>query len=342
MNSRSPFRYVNESVGAFVIISLVLVLAGFLLATRAHHWFTPVVRVTLVLPIDGSFGIRDGADVEVMGTSAGSISDIRVDDDGRMQATMNIRQDFARFVRVDSLPTIHKRFAVGGDAFVEISRGHGAELPQQGATLQAVADRAPTELLQEMITQVRDQAVPAVKEMRVAVEQYTALARDLRDPEKPLQHLVGKLDHIVTTIDSGQSVAGRLLSDPKWAQQVDATLANLTATLDKLKTTAATVNDQSAQLPELITQTKQVLADAGVVIKDMKRASGAVPELVEEMRKEARSVPELVLQAQSMMREIQRLVQGVENHWLIREYVPQDRGTVRIPAGDVGDFGGRP
>ena len=120
---RFKLRRVNEITGTFVLVVIAVVIAAVVWTGRSQRWFRSNVTVRIVLPEDGAAGIRQGSEVYFLGTLVGTVSDVLVDENGRMEAQANIRRDFFRFVRADSSAVVKKKFGVAGDSFFEISRG---------------------------------------------------------------------------------------------------------------------------------------------------------------------------------------------------------------------------
>ena len=121
----SRFRYANQAVGAFVILTVIIFGAAFLFSGQVREWLEPGERIKVILPSDGLFGLSEGADVEVLGTRAGKVLRIVINPDRKMHADVQIQSDMKPFVRRDSSAVIRKRFGVAGDSFLDISRGFG-------------------------------------------------------------------------------------------------------------------------------------------------------------------------------------------------------------------------
>ena len=127
MADHFKFRRVNEITGTFVLVIVALLIAAVVWTGRSQRWFKSNVTLRITLPEDGAAGIRQGSEVYFLGTLVGSISDVVVDEKGRMEAQANIRRDFFRFVRADSSAVVKKKFGVAGDSFFEITRGKGLQ-----------------------------------------------------------------------------------------------------------------------------------------------------------------------------------------------------------------------
>jgi phospholipid/cholesterol/gamma-HCH transport system substrate-binding protein len=67
-------RYMDEWVGVLVLLSVVLFFGVALQAGVLRDWFKPVSILRILLPEAGVGGLSVGADVEVLGTKAGTIT----------------------------------------------------------------------------------------------------------------------------------------------------------------------------------------------------------------------------------------------------------------------------
>jgi phospholipid/cholesterol/gamma-HCH transport system substrate-binding protein len=262
------FRYVNEIVGTFVLLVVALLALGIILAGHAQEWFVPIRRYNVDFPIEGSLGIQKGAAVEILGTSVGKVEKIEVEEDGRIYGVITVKGDFIRFVRTDSTVTVKKRFAVAGEAFLEISEGKGEPLSTE-FNLLVTKDTELTEMLEELLKQVRETTVPALEKLQKTVDEYGALAADLRSPDGPLMKLLGNLQQITAGLEKGEGSAGKILRDPQMANDLKDILDKINASLDDLKKTtvqlppmAEKVGDEIDDLPGLVMQTQETIREA--------------------------------------------------------------------------------
>ena len=288
------FRYVNEIVGTFVLAVVVLLAIGIILAGRAQEWFVPRYHIGLDFPPEGSLGLKKGSEIEILGTIVGKIEGITVNDDGSMRGEMMVKGDFIRFIRSDSLAIAKKKFGIAGDAYVEITKGRGDVMPED-ATLTLLKDTELMEIAQNMLNQIQDSTVPAINSIRKAVEEYTALAADMRDPKGPLFMLLSNLEKITAGLEKGEGSAGQILRDPG--------LAN--------------------QLNDILKQVDESLAKVQTVLDDVKKTSAQLPAMAEKVGGEVDDMPGLVLQTQETMREAERLIDGIQKSWIVRGYIVQ-------------------
>lgn len=293
MSKPFKFRYVNEIVGAFVLLVVAALIVGIMLAGRAQDWFEPVHEIRLEFPEEGSLGLQRGAEIQILGATVGRVGKIRVKDDGSMYTTLAIKGDFIRFVRADSRAIVKKKLVVTGDAYVEITQGRGAPLGDD-PVMQAVRDTEITELAQEILKEIQNAVLPLL-------EEHTKLAADLRDAEKPLMKLLSNLEEISRGLAHGEGSAGQLLRDPKAAQEIE-----------------------------------QLLADLRAILADIKETTARLPAMAATVGGEVDALPGTVVQVNETLRESERLIQGIQQHWLLRKYVPTTQLPEIIPAIQAG------
>jgi phospholipid/cholesterol/gamma-HCH transport system substrate-binding protein len=289
------FRYVNEITGGFVLLVLILLLVGVFVAGHAQKWFEPIHIVRIVFPPEGSLDLQRGAEVKILGAVVGTLEEINVADDGGMSGIIRIRGDFIRFVRTDSRAIAKKKFGLAGDAFLEITKGNEAPLPEN-AVLKVEKDTEITELIQEVVRRIEEVVVPTVEQVKKAIEQYTrlageytVLAQTLSNPEGNLQQLLQRLMQIADGLEKGEGTAGQLLRDPSLAEE--------------LRAITVKINQSLAEIQRILDDVK---SSTGVVKDEMNDATG------------------VVLQTRETIRETEKLIEALQRHWLLRGYVEKD------------------
>jgi len=345
MKTRFMYRYVNQITGVFVLLVLLVVGVGIFMAARAQHWFEPTDTITLLLPEEGSFGLEPGAAVLTMGTHVGEVTDIHVRDDGRMTARATVRRDFARFIGADCRATIKKTFGVAGDAFIEITGGRGRPLPPD-ALIETVVDRAPTEMLQEVVTQIRTEVLPAIHDIRLAAQSYKELAAEIKGPAV---NALNRIEAIAAKMDKGDGLLPRMLGDKQMADDVSGAIGRVNTTLDEtgaavkemravtaqLGKSAGKLHETIEQLPTMVRQVNTTLDGVDKVTDNLVRVTGSMPAALDNFDQTVKSLAALVVQTQATLHEFQKLVEGAQRHWLVREYIRDDKPDGRIAPKDV-------
>lgn len=300
-------RRANEVVGVFVLLTLAIVIAAVAFGPNTRRWLTPMHKLTVRLPPEGSLGLRKGADVLILGTTVGSVDDITVSDAGEMEAIVSVRGDFIRFVRQDSTAFIRKPLGIG-DATVEITRGKGEALSDSDAMIQSTSDKAPTQMLEETLEAIRTEIIPAIREARGAAAEYTRLAADLRGQQPGIAATITHLNRITGDVVDGKGVGGLLLSDPAAAETVRQTLPKLTASIEDLRLTTADVRNFASTLPDLKRSAQKSLDD----------------------------VPGVLLEVGETSRQLQILIKALQRNWLIRDGMTPAAANSNISTDRIG------
>jgi phospholipid/cholesterol/gamma-HCH transport system substrate-binding protein len=318
MKQRFKFRHVNEITGIFVILVVVVLIAAIVWTGYRQRWFRGTVTLRIVLPEAGAAGIRQGSEVYFLGTLVGTVSNVIVDVAGRMEAGTSIRSDFFRFVREDSSAVVKKKFGVAGDAYFEITRGQGQPLPKKDASI--ICKELPG-TMETAIEDVRSAVLPVVEKLSVGLgtwttlgeklsagaDAWTRLGTNLGESGQLLDQLIGRLDRIVAGVEQGKGTAGKLLTDPALADDLKTILDKGNVSMDQLEN----------------------------ILKDVQLASTDLSAVSEALAIEAKDLPGLVLQTQQTLHELERLIEGIERHWLIRKYIEQRHPNTRIPPSEV-------
>jgi len=295
---RFKFRHVHAITGTFVLVVLALLIAVFVLAGRSQRWFIGNVTLRIVLPEEGAAGIRQGSEVYFLGTLMGTVADVSVNPAGRMEAEVNIRRDFFRFVRADSSAVVKRKFGVVGDAYFEITRGQGKPLPVKNASI--VCKEQLSGALEAAVEEIRLQMLPVLKKLDAGLDTWTMLGSNLITSRERLDQLIGRADGIAAGLQQGKGTVGKLLTDPIAANELNALLANANRAVDELQVTLKNLQTASGNL---------------------QLASTNLPAISDAVGKEAKELPGLVLQTQTSMRELERLIEAMQRHWLLRKFV---------------------
>jgi phospholipid/cholesterol/gamma-HCH transport system substrate-binding protein len=318
MKQRFKFRHVNEMTGAFVLLVLVVLIAAIVWAARSQRWFRGTVTLRIVLPEAGAAGIRQGSEVYFLGTLVGTVSDVIVDATGRMEARASIRSDFFRFVREDSFAVVKKKFGVAGDAYFEITRGQGQPLPKKDASI--ICKELPG-TMENALEEVRRTVLPVLEKLSGGLDTWTVLGEklstgadtwtklgtNLGESRQHWDQLIGRLDRIVADVEQGKGTAGKLLTDPALANDLQTLLDKGNASMDQLQ----------------------------AILKDAQATGTHLSAVSEALAVEAKDLPGLVLQTQQTLYELERLIEGIERIWPIRSHIEQRQPDTRIPPSEV-------
>jgi phospholipid/cholesterol/gamma-HCH transport system substrate-binding protein len=298
MQEHFKFRHVHAITGTFVLVVLGVLIVALVFAGRSQRWFIGNASLRIIFPEEGAAGIRQGSEVYFLGTLVGTVADVSVDRSGRMEADVNIRRDFFLFVRTDSSAVVKKKFGVVGDAYFELTRGHGKPLPEKNATIMCREQQPGA--LESAIEEVRREALPALRKLSAGLDVWSDLGSNLITSQERLDQVIGRADNIIVGLQQGKGSVGHLLTDPAVADELRSLLIKANQSADELRVT---------------------LTNLQIASGNLQLASTNLPAISGALSTEARDLPGLVLQTQTSMRELERLIEAMQRHWLIRRYV---------------------
>ncbi len=310
---RWPFRRVNEITGTFVLVVVAVVIAAVVWTGRSQRWFKSSVTLRITLPEDGAAGIRQGSEVYFLGTLVGSVSDVIVDPQGRMEAQANIRRDFFRFVRADSSAVVKKKFGVAGDSFFEVTRGQGQPLPEKNATI--VCNEQFQSALEAAVEEVRRETLLVLKKVNGGLDTWTKLGADLGETRQHLDQLTIRLENMAAGVEAGKGTVGKLLAEAALADDAGTLLVRANEAMGELR---------------------GVVTNLNVAVQNVQSGTTRLPEITGALADEAKDLPGLVQQTQTSMRELERLIEAMQRHWLLRKYVNKTNPPPLRPLSETG------
>jgi ABC-type transporter Mla subunit MlaD len=338
------FRYVNQIAGTFVGAIALVVLVSLVLVGRAQKWFSQVQPVMVLLPPDGSFGLKVGGEVRMMGVTVGAVDriDPPSDEKGQMKMTVHVDPRFAKFIRLGSgtgpdasRAIIHIPLGIG-DPFLEFTRGQGVPLPKRPTepSLSAVPESGVGEAITQTVSDVRTRTLPAVQAL---VEQYTQLAAELRSQQGPVQHTLAHIDQLTANLERTDTVLGQLTADKTLALQLNTAIARLSSSADELHGVLADLQKTSGAFPAMADQSRDVMAQASGAIVNVRDSTAQLPAVMASLKQTVDTLPGVMAHTQQSLVEIERLVKGMEALPLIRDHVDATAGSGTLRPSDVGD-----
>jgi phospholipid/cholesterol/gamma-HCH transport system substrate-binding protein len=321
-------RYADEWVGLLVVAAVAAFLGAILHAGVLRDWFRPVSYLRIVLPETGVAGLSVGADVEVLGTHVGVIRQVVISPNQQMYAEAEIEDQARAFIRRDSQGTIRRRYGVAGAAFVDVSRGKGAELDWDYAVIQAVTERDPTESIGALIDQAREKIFPI-----------------LDDAGRSTKALANVMEHM----QKGQGDVGRLLTDETIVRDVEAIVAKANGIVSDLgqlvselqlaagnvKILSQGINARDGGVPGLLHRADVTLATLQQAMRDLALATQRAPQIVHSVELGARDLPGLLTQTQQTAHQLEELAIQLRGLWLLGGGGKASPQPTRLPTHEV-------
>jgi len=298
MKQKFKFRHADEIAGTFVIFAMALFVMAVVLAGRSQGWFDGSFKLEVVFDTpDGSFGLQEGAAVQVRNTDAGRVGKISPTESGMMGTTLVIKERFRPFVTKTSVAKVKKKFGVAGDAYIEIERGKGGDTIEDGDLIECIKDEELMDSAQKMLTEFESKLMPMLEET---------------------EKIVKNVANILESVDQGKGIAGAVVSDGDLRDDLTQIVAHLEGIADDAEVTIS-------QASGLFTnEIDSIMSDVAIMSAQTRKM------MTNEIAQVMADVPELQEEVLQIITESRRLIEGLQHHWMVRKYIKYDSDMVPL------------
>jgi phospholipid/cholesterol/gamma-HCH transport system substrate-binding protein len=224
-------------VGGFVLLGLIVIgILVFMIGEERSMFDRKVAYRAVFQDVQG---LKEGSAVRMGGYDVGTVVRIGYSDDPGdldLYVTMSVVEAESRRIRSDSLASIENKGLLG-DKMISIKAG-SPDKPHipAGGTIPT----SPSDDLEQMISRVSSIGIKA--EQVVSNLEKTTGALSEREFTDDMKGTVRSLNSVLKAIDQGEGYASRVLHDPKEADKLSRTLANLEKSTAELNQTLRGVN----------------------------------------------------------------------------------------------------
>lgn len=303
-------RHTDAFVGFLVLLAVLVLLGAILEAGVLGEWFQPTSTLRVTLPPEGAGGLATGADIDVLGTHAGSVRRIVINPNQGMYAVAEIDDQVRALILRDSKGIIRRRFGIAGAAFIDIQRGSGAPMDWRYAVIDATAEHAPTDDISALIDEARAKVFPILTDVG---------------------HTAHSLAAVMDKVEHGEGNAGRVMTDDTLMRNAETALAGaddamqtLNQLLTRLDATVADIGalvksagDGKTGVPALLRQTDRILSDVRPAMRDLGDAAKHAPVISRNMEETSQDLPSLLLQTQATAGQLEKLLIQLRGNWLL-------------------------
>jgi hypothetical protein len=353
MSTQQPFkfRHLDSIVGGFVLAAVAIVIIALALIGSARQWFTPKTeieaRTGLAKPEDGEFyeelaaNLKPGTPVELSGKVVGTVlsSDARA-------GIISLKLEIA----TSALDLLHQGEPAGrgraGEAKAQIKAPIATFMGQprivlkpgssgvQGWTkdkwhennaLTLIPDRDTTALAMAVLRDVKDNLGPMLVKITGLVDESHKLVAEIRAQRLPQQ--------------AGELVAG--LRERQVPQRLDALLERIgliAASVERLAQQGEGIASDAKRISGGLAEGKGIAGRALTdqqLAEDLAKLAGDLRAITAELRTAAPAAPALAEGAGTLLDEVQRLVDGLNRHWLLKSYTEPGSGARIVPPGII-------
>ncbi len=339
----------DRYVGIFVILALLILLATLVFVARGQKWFEKRYYYRAVFA--KVQGLKSGTPVTISGMEVGSVKSFRLNPQGKVEVQLEVMESYKNFLRADSQVTIAS--ALLGGKTVEISMGSPTQPPAvEGQILSSQEPKELTDILKEIDVQT------PLRKVDESLENVKSLTAKLNSPEGELFTIMKNVQFITTQLKEGQGTAGAILRDKKIYDEIAATAASANRSaahveqitqktaeaVDELPAILRQVHGRIQEIQSILNDVKTVTAELSPIVENVKRTTAEGPPIAENVKDITRDVrditgdvkkttpelPELVDQTQGAIAGADKIIAGIQNHWLLRGMFSQPRQQAPI------------
>jgi phospholipid/cholesterol/gamma-HCH transport system substrate-binding protein len=301
------YSTMERMTGAFILLTLIVFLFTVAVVGRGKNWFRK--HVVYYTTFEEGYNLVSGSRVKLLGTDIGSVTDVSLTKDNKVKVQVKVLTEYSSRIRANSVATVESPTVIGSE-YINIRPGtsKAAVIPPEGL-IPSKEKKKLTEYLEQY------EIGEKLAHLGKILEDLAQITDQLKDPKGPFFGTFSNLQEVTGTVEAGEGSLGRLIKSDELYEHMDAFVATLQETADKLVRAGASIEEGSAHLekatreaPEMVDKTQELLDR---LLK--------VQVILEKVMTE---VPEISAQAREGMQEVNRILDSVKENFLIRPNLP--------------------
>lgn len=331
-------KHFDRYVGILVVFAILMAIVALVFVGRGQKWFAK--RSPYKVVFSKVQGLKPGTPVTISGMEVGNVKSLRLDPQSKVELMIEVLQRYQENIRQDSQAAI--AMALIGGKTIEITVGSPEKPPlPAGSTIPSLESKEITDLLKEIDVK------GYLKKIDEVLDNLKSVTHKLDDPKGSLFRTLGNLEFVTSQLKRGQGSVGAILQDPKMHGEINAAIVQVRRSLsnvEEITRNAAQVSqnlpplmgevDRSVkEVPKLIEELKKALAELPPILEDVKKTTAHTPAIAENVKeitgnvkKASPQIPELMTTTQETTEDADKLIQGLQKHWLLRSSMPGGKG----------------
>ena len=248
-------------VGVFVVVGTVLLILALYFIGSRQQMFSKTIQLYGVFENAG--GLQLGNNVRYSGVNVGTVSNIEMVEEGKINVEMSIEAKTARFIKKDAIASISSDGLVGS-MVVNILPGENESAQQviSGDQIQVHAKVSTDQMLETLNKTNENIALLTVDLLTItnkivegkgalgALVSDSLMARDIKQSAEELRKMtsgataaIAKINMIISKINYDESVAALILSDTMSRNQIQKVFVNLENSSDHISEVTKDIED---------------------------------------------------------------------------------------------------
>jgi len=275
-------------LGIFVSLGIAIFIAAIYFIGEKQQLFRSTFRISGVFKDVG--GLQVGNNVRLSGINVGTIDNVSIISDTSVNVVMVIDESTRRFIKKDAIASIGSEGLMGNKALI-ISPGTGDKKIIEDNDI--IATTQPTDI---------DEILESLK---TTIDNTSAITGDLAK--------------ISTNIESGKGTIGRLMMDPTWRQNFEATIINLKDGSVGFKTFMDKTTELDSiliRLNKTIDNTSSITYDLSKITNNIQSGEGMIGKLLMDQSM-GENLDSTLINLKNGLAEFEIFMKKAQESWLL-------------------------
>jgi phospholipid/cholesterol/gamma-HCH transport system substrate-binding protein len=320
----------EKIVGTFVIGMVVIMLAMLIIIGRGKDWFK--TYITYYTTFDESYNLRENAAVKLYKTDIGKVKKITLAED-KVKVKLIILEDYSSRIRSDSVAIVDSPTFIGSEYIAIIPGTAEAPLIKEGGKIPSREKKSVDDILAEFeVEKTAKMVIPAIQDV-------AEIAQIMRDPKGPLfasldsfNRTLSYFERVARDLEAGKGTIGGIIRSREL-------LDKILSDLDKLGEILENINKASSKTPVVMDQVQDNLAAIKKIGNDVSESVSSIKRIVKQVE-ENHDIPEIthsvkngIKEIRDSVDEIDKVVQSLQENFLIKSNLPPEEEPENIDAG---------
>jgi len=306
----------EKIVGTFVIGIVVLMLTMLIIIGRGKDWFK--TYITYYTTFEESYNLKEDAAVKLYRADIGKVKKITLAED-KVRVKLVILEDYSSRIRSDSVAIVDSPTFIGSEYISIIPGTADAPLIEKGGEIPSREKKSVSDILAEFeVEKTAKMVIPAIQD-------FAEVAQIVRDPKGPLfaaldsfNRTLSYFERVARDIEAGKGTIGGIIRSRML-------LDKILSDLDKLDEILENMNEASSKAPEIMDQVSESVSSIKSMVKQIEE-NRDIPEIT-------RSVKNGIKEIRDSVDEIDKVVQSLQENFLIKTNLPSEEEPENIDAG---------
>ncbi|PWD98293.1 MlaD family protein [Marinilabilia rubra] len=279
-------------LGIFIVLGMAIFVIAIFIIGKQQNLFNPVFKITT--RFYNVSGLQVGNNIRFSGINVGIVDNIRITNDSTVQVDMLIRKDVQQFIKADSYASIGSEGIIG-DRIIIITQGStNAPLAKDG---------------QEILSQEPFETDDIMKSLKISAESAEVITFQLAE--------------IMTNINRGEGMLGRLIKDSVIAENVNMTIENFRKSSEGLDETIEVTKENvfafMESLQQTVAKTEVASNQLGEIMMKINNGQGAIGMLIQDTSI-VNNIDETIINLKESSIRLNENMEALKHNFLFRGY----------------------